>query len=807
MTCVPTADARIVSVQLSAPTIAFGGFSWPGVGQYVKITGVAYAEVDPGDPRNAVITDITLAQTQTGPGTPGKTPGGKVGYLMNFYILKPANLAAVDPTLNGYGKVMYEPPNRGGKTWTALGRVTGGGNDPATITDTTVLANSFLMPRGYSLVWSGWEPLVPLASLGTSLTAAAALPIAQGAGGTTITGPAYEYSAGAISLSYTPASLDKNAATLTHRVHLNDPPVVVPAANWDYNATATGMTLAGGFVANDIYEFAYVAKDPTIAGLGFAAVRDLNSWIKYGTAAEANPLANYVSRIYTEISSQPGRLLNDFRHLGFNEDESGRKVLDGLMQWISAGSGIGMNYRFSQSGRTERNRQDHLYPENVFPFANVPTTDPFTGKTDSRYAKCQQTATNTCPLGVEIYSANEYWVKTASLLHTTADGSADLPDSQYARNYFMSSMQHGTGSATSRGSCQQFGNPLSSSVTQRALFLALDKWSMLGIPAPNSRVPRLSDGTMTLPANTGFPTNIPDPFAETANGKVTYTGLKTTRYRFNLGANFYDTGIPTINPPVVTSPYQVDTLVPVITPNGPVYPSYAPKTDSDGNDIAGVRLPDVTVPLATYTGWGLRRGAQADDGCESTGQFIPFAATQDARIATADPRPSVAERYPTFDAYDSQIKTAMSAMIQDRLLLCEDSAAELQRLRAAGVTRGVPNPPASFLPYSFALANSSATPSRTTLSPANGSMVPVSLTMSAPDTCNVSCNLMSIAGTDGATSADWQITGPMSASLRASNSGKSPGGRLYKLALACSDPSTNLSSIKAVAITVPNAPN
>src|SRR5204863_5510364 len=282
------------------------------------------------------------------------------------------------------------------------------------------------------------------------------------------------------------------------RVHMDDVAVTVPAANWNYNAAATALTLAApGFVANDIYEFSYTGKDPTVAGLGFAAVRDWNSWLKYAAADDvghANPLANYITNIYTEISSQPGRFLNDFRHLGFNEDESGRKVLDGLMQWISAGSGIGMNYRFSQSGRTERNRQDHLYPENVFPFAAVATMDPFTGITDSRYAKCQ--TTNTCPLGVEIYSANEYWVKTASLLHTTADGRSDLPDSPYTRNYFMSSMQHGTGSATSRGNCQQFQNPLSSSPVQRALFLALDKWADQGVVAPHSRVPKLSDGTM-----------------------------------------------------------------------------------------------------------------------------------------------------------------------------------------------------------------------------------------------------------------------------------------------------------------------
>lgn len=271
-------EARVISVQMSAPTIAFGGYSWPGVGRYVKITGVAYAEVDPADRRNNVIVDIALAQTQAGAGQPGKTASGKVAYLLNFYILKPENLNQVDKNLNGYGKVMYEPPNRGGKTWAALGRVTngpGGANDPASIVDPTVLANSFLMPRGYTLVWSGWEPLVSLANLGTNLTAAAALPIAKNPDGSTITGPAYEYSAGAISLSYPPFNTaDKTTAKLTHRVHLDDVAQVVPAANWNYNAAGTAITLTGGFVANDIYEFSYTAKDPTVAGLGFAAVRD-----------------------------------------------------------------------------------------------------------------------------------------------------------------------------------------------------------------------------------------------------------------------------------------------------------------------------------------------------------------------------------------------------------------------------------------------------------------------------------------------------------------------------------------------------
>ncbi|HEX2825672.1 MAG TPA: alpha/beta hydrolase domain-containing protein [Burkholderiales bacterium] len=703
-------EARVVRiVSMSPPTVAFGGYSWPGVGQYHKITGVAYAEVDPNDRRNHDIVDLKRAQPQSGPLQPGKTAQGKVGYLFNFYILKPADVDQVDRKLNGYRKVMYEPPNRGGKTWTALGRVSGGGNDPATIVDPVVLQNSFLMPRGYTLVWSGWEPLVPAASLATSLTASAALPIAVNPNGSAITGPSYEYivsSASSFTLSYPAANAaDTSTAKLTHRVHLNDTPVAVPPATpgnagWQYTGGGTAIRLvdaAGApvaFTANDIYEFSYTAKDPWVAGLGFAAVRDWMSWLRYADRDDAgtpNPLANYIKRVYTEISSQPGRMFNDFRHLGFNESDmghGGRKVFDGHMQWIAAGSGIGLNYRFSQSGRTERNRQDHRYPENLFPFANVETTDPFTGRRDGRLEKCE--ATHTCPLAVEIYSANEYWVKSASLLHTTPDGRRDLRDSRYARNYFMSSMRHGTGSATNRGACQQFDNPLSSSPVQRALFLALDAWADDGDDPPDSRVPRLDNGTLVLPAHTGFPTNIPDPFGETPNGKVTYTGLKTTRYRYLMGESFYTSGIPTNVPPKMDAPYQVDTPVPFVSHNGPVYPSFVPKTDRDGNDIAGVRLPDVTVPLATYTGWALRRGAWANDGCEGSGQSIAFQKTKADREAKGDPRRSVQERYPTFVAYQNAVIRAIDDMVKDRFLLCEDAVNELPRLITAGLAAGVP---------------------------------------------------------------------------------------------------------------------
>ena len=192
-------------------------------------------------------------------------------------------------------------------------------------------------------------------------------------------------------------------------------------------------------------------------------------------------------------------------------------------------------------------------------------------------------------------------------------------------------------------------------------------------------MPKLRDRTLVPPlpqSSVGFP-SIPD---------VTYTGLKTTRYRFNLGPNFYQTFIPTINPPVITPPYEDNPL------NGPIYPSYVPKTDSDGNDIAGIRLPELLVPLATYTGWGLRSGVWANDGCEATGQFIPFAATAAARTTAGDPRPSVQERYASYDVYRNKVVLAVDKLVRDRFLICDDTQDIVTRLLAAGTAAGVPAP-------------------------------------------------------------------------------------------------------------------
>jgi hypothetical protein len=652
---VPQAEGRVTKIQITtkeSPT--FGGYSFGEVGRYEKIVGTAFGELDPNDPRNALIVDLKRAP---------RNRSGRIEYSFDFYILKP-----IDPR-RGAHKVMYEPPNRGNKLYGSMNRAASG-NDPGAVTDPGELANAFLMQRGYTLVWSGWDAS---ANRGPNAIRIA-LPVAANRDGSAITGPAYEYivNGGASYALRYPASADERSkAKLTHRVRLDDAPEVVPGTEWTFNDAGTEISLlpAGTrFRANDIYEFSYVATNPTVNGVGFAAVRDFNAFLRYekgDDAGTANPLAGDVSRIYTVAISQSARMLNDFRTLGFNQAENGRIVFDGMLQWIGAGAGVSMNYRFSQPGRTQRNRQDQLYAESVFPFANQRTSDPITGKAAGRYDACSKT--KTCPLAMEIYSSNEYWVKGASLLHTDPAGTKDLPDHPMARLYLLSSHEHG-GNITN---CQQPRNPLDETPILRALWEALDQWATKGVAPPPSMVPRLADGTLVaaLPQTAlAFP-SIP---------AVAYTGLKTTMYRTNYGADFYKTGIMTLNPPVVVAPMFDNPK------NGPIYPTYVPKTDADGNDIAGVRVPDVAVPLATYTGWGLRTGAHARDGCEGVGQMIAFPKTKADRLASGDPRLSIEERYPSLSAYTAKVKAAVEALVGKRLMLREDAQSTIDRLVKMG---------------------------------------------------------------------------------------------------------------------------
>ena len=356
---------------------------------------------------------------------------------MDIYILKPVELS------RGSHKLLMDVNNRGRKVFSVL-------NNSPRMSDPTTAADAgegFLMQRGYTLAGNGWDISATPGDDRLTIT----VPVARHADGSSITGPSYEYISASDStmtryrLAYAANTLDKNQATLTVRQFLNDPPESVTPSDWEYVDEQTIRLLPAGipFAQGDIHEFAYIAKDPLVAGLGLAATRDFVSFLRYAAEDDfgnPNPLSGDVQHTFTWSVSQPGRHLNDFQTLGFNEDEGGHQVIDGIENWVAGGSGVAINYRFAQTARTERNRQNHLYPEGIFPFAYPVIDDPVSGKTGGRAERCL--ATNTCPKAFEINSANEYWVKVGSLLHTDTEGN-DLPDPDHVRFYLIAWMQHG----------------------------------------------------------------------------------------------------------------------------------------------------------------------------------------------------------------------------------------------------------------------------------------------------------------------------------------------------------------------------
>ena len=636
------AEARITRIQITrveSPT--FDGASFGAVGQYEKLVGRAYGEVDPSDPKDTIIADIALAP---------KNAAGMVEYSTDLFILRP-----VDRSMGNH-RMLYDMNNRGGKFALLYLNDSPGSfplppNDPTTVADA---GNGFLLRQGYTLVWSGWDATVSPGNNRLTIT----VPVAHNPDGSSIVGPALEEFAIDNSttttgpLSYAAGSLDKSLASLTVREHYADPPVSIPTTEWAY-VSASGnairlLPVGTPFQQGRLYEFTYPAKDPLVVGLGFAATRDVAAFLRHAATDDdgnANPLAGDAQFVYTFCFSLPCRFLRDFLHLGFNEDEQGHQAIDGMLNWVGGGSGGFFNYRFAQPSRTHRQHIGRWYPERQFPFADQVTSDPVTGQTDGVLRRCL--ASGTCPNIFESNSENEYWVKGGSLLHTDTLGN-DLPDPANVRFYLFSSLPHAPISGT--GICQQPRNPLIPNAGLRALLVDLDRWLTAREEPPASRVPRRADGTAVpaLPqAGVGFPT-IPG---------VTYNGLTTAGDLFDFGSMFGQ-GILTTLPPLLL---------------GSPYPVFVPTTDADGNDVAGIRLPDVAVPLATYSGWNVRAAAFAgDDLCDAFGQRIEFAQTEAERLAAGDPRLSIEERYANHGAYVSAVARAANDLHRQRFLLDED---------------------------------------------------------------------------------------------------------------------------------------
>ena len=634
----------------------FEGKSFGTVGQYEKIRGTAFGELNPLDPHNAVITDIALAP---------RNARGNVEYSTDIFILKPVDLA------KGNQRMFIDYNNRGNMR---LGAINGGvtTNDPTTAADA---GDGFIMGLGYSVVSAGWDPGASDAPAEQKLMKIN-VPIAKGPGGTDITGPGFEYivsdAKGTMSadLIYPTATRDKTKATLTVRDRLNDTPKVVDPSGWEFASDKSIRLLPAGTALKPsaIYEFLYTAKDPVVAGVGLAAFRDVISYLR--NDAEGAKYVGPVKYAYSYSISQPSRTLNDHVQLGFNADEQGRKVIDGILSHTGGGSGDQINYRFAYTGNTERNRQYHLFPEGVFPFAHQTTTDTLTGKTAGRDDVC--TASNTCPKRFEVNTSNEYWVKAGSLMHTDSLGK-DLQEPKDVRFYLMSGLSHGVGNVTTKSTCEQYLNPTSPYATHRALLVALDKWVTDGTPPPPSQIPTADQRAWAVAVPGSQTGTVPkDAIGWPSIPGVTYTGTISTRYALDFGPQF-DKGI-------VNYPLSVV--------GRSSYPIFVSKVDKDGNEVAGVRLPPVAAPTGTTTGWAVRSAENGGpDGCEANGQYIAFAATKPDRLETGDPRLSLEERYGTHDGYVKAVTVAATALEKQGFLLAADVKAYVAEAEASNVLK------------------------------------------------------------------------------------------------------------------------
>lgn len=653
---------KIIIDKKQSPT--FDGVSFGEVGQYEKLVGRAYGELDPESDLNAVIADIALAP---------RNARGMVEYEVDVYILKPLDLTRGNKVLlcdvtNRGNKMTYLPlnfPFRAPPQFLP-------NNDPTSAEDA---GDGFLMRQGYTIVWTGWDATAPAGNDRMTVT----VPIAS-EGGQRIVGPSLEEVMAENArhvppgtdvltwpLTYPAATLDQTQATLTVRQYRSDAPTFVPPSEWQYlDASTIGLRPQdeNPFARGKIYQFVYPATGPKVTGIGFAAVRDVVSFLRRANAdtqGTPNPMAGALQWTLATGLSQSGRFQRPFLHLGFNQDEDNRPVFDGMMPYINGAGGGFFNYRFAQPNQTAFQRWSHVYPEQFFPFAYTTLTDPLTGKTDSVLARCE--ASGTCPKILEVNDANSYWFKSASLAITTPDGSRDLPDPPNVRFYLLSSIPHGV--ASGRGLCQQLQNPISPGPALRALLMVLTEWVVSGKEPPSSRVPRIQDGTLVPPlpqSIVGFP-EIPG---------VSYTGVASVRELYNYGPDF-ERGIISCWPP---------------EPTGRAYSTLVPRVTADGIDLPGVQLPDIAVPIGTYTGWNLLKTAPKDE-CSAMGSFIPFAVTKEQRLTTCDPRLSLEERYGTHERYVAAVTAAAERLVAERLLLPEDakSYVEAARDRDLGLPR------------------------------------------------------------------------------------------------------------------------
>ena len=637
--------AEITAIVIERTESFAGGMTFGEPGAYVRLTGIAKGELDPRDPRNKAIVDLDKAP---------RNARGMVEYDTDIDILRPADPAA------GNGRLLYEVSNRGNKfLLPMLDRAPATApfsvNDPRTVENA---GTGWVFRQGYTVVWSGWDPSA--SSEGQRLTIR--VPVVSN-GGTPIVreireefvyGTRVPTTLAAAPLSYEAADLDPVKARLTVRAREAETPQPIPAGGWAYAGARAIKLLPEGtaFKPGYIYDFRYPAKNPRVMGVGFAATRDVVSFLRYGTqdaAGHSNPLLTPDGKNPARYAlafgiSQSGRYLRDHVGGGFNADEHGRKVFDGVLAHISGIGKMFLNIEYAQPFRTSTQHEDHDFPENWFPFAHGVLHDPVTGKTAGLLRN-----DGSDPLVIETNTATEYWQKGASLLATDPLGRHDIKIPAGVRLFMIAGTQHGGRPFldTSAGNCSNPRNPNDPSPVLRALLVDLDQWVSAGTPPPASRIPRLADGTLVDAERTGFPKVPGMAIAEHGNRLMLHGDWRAPR-------------------PMPSKAYR----------------SMVSRVGADGNEVAGVRMPAIAAPLATYTGWNLYKAPYPEgELCDRDGSYVPLPKTGAEAAAKSDPRPSLEVLYGNRDGYLRRLSAATDALVAARLLLPEDAERILQEGR------------------------------------------------------------------------------------------------------------------------------
>ncbi len=605
-----------------------GGHEFGTVGAYVRIKGVARGTLDPNAAANQGIVDLDKA---------ARNAQGLVEYTTDFDMLRPKSPE------RGSGILVYDVPNRGAKRiFTLIDDMPGNDaartNNPQTVEDAGL---GFSLGRGYSLVWSGWDPGAPRVNGNLS----AEFPTALEHGRPMVRRIRDEFHFGTRApgdgsvrrMSYAAASTDQPRARLTVRDRESDRRTEIARGDWDFVDDRSIRLLPEGrkFEPIKIYELWYEATGAKVLGIGYASVRDLVAFLRHGGAPEQLGMGK-IRHTLTFGVSQSGRFLRHFLELGMNADERGARVFDGVFSHVAGAGKVFANHSFGMPGRTATQHEDRLYPENWFPFSQAVTTDSFSGKTAAL-----SSGAATDPKIIETNSATEYWQKGASLVHIDPATKRDLTLPANARAYLIAGTQHGgrPGVDPRPGPCVNPRNPHSATPAMRALFVALEEWVTKDTAPPPSRVPSISAGTAVNAESIRMP-GVPG-FAHAP------------------GANGITAPVDWIDPPEA----------------GPtrLYETFVSAVDGDGNEIAGIRTPSIAVPLATFTGWNVYR-AQPDELADRDGSRIPFARTKAEREAAGDPRPSFEERYGNRDSYIAAVKAAAAELVGERLLLPDDAA-------------------------------------------------------------------------------------------------------------------------------------